>query len=220
MDAYPDAWHWTNGIQQERARMLLPLAWLVRLDDTDEHRAWLRTITGDLLAHQEACGAIREEIGAAGHGAYGPPASNADYGTSEAPLIQQNGDPLCDLLYTTNFAMVGLHEAAAATGDRVYARATDRLARFLCRIQVRSAAHPELDGGWFRAFDVRRWAYWASNADVGWGAWSIESGWTQGWITAVLGLRQLRTSFWDLTAGSRIGAHLDALLPVMLPNTP
>src|SRR5690606_30839097 len=28
MEAYPD-WKWTNGIQQEYARMLLPLAWLV-----------------------------------------------------------------------------------------------------------------------------------------------------------------------------------------------
>ncbi len=31
LEAYPDNWKWTNGIQQERARMLLPLAWLVRL---------------------------------------------------------------------------------------------------------------------------------------------------------------------------------------------
>ncbi len=29
----------------------------------------------------------------------------------------------------------------------------------------------------------------ASDADVGWGAWSVESGWTQSWITIVLGMR-------------------------------
>ena len=62
------------------------------------------------------------------------------------------------------------------------------LAEFLCRIQIRSEKHPELDGGWFRAFDFKRWEYWASNGDAGWGAWSIETGWTQSWITAVLGL--------------------------------
>jgi hypothetical protein len=28
--AYPDRWVWMNGIQQERAKMLLALAWLVR----------------------------------------------------------------------------------------------------------------------------------------------------------------------------------------------
>ncbi len=122
------------------------------------------------------------------------------------------------MLYTSNFALVGLHEAAAATGERLYREAGDRLAAFLCRIQVRSETHPELDGGWFRAFDFRRWDYWASNADEGWGAWSIESGWTQAWITSVLALRQMGTSLWELTAGSRIAENLDAQLPVLLPG--
>jgi len=215
MAAYPDEWRWTNGIQQERARMLLPLAWLVRVDDTPTHRGWLRRIAEELLGRQDACGAIGEEVGSPGLGAYGPPRTNAEYGTTEAPLIQQNGDPLSDLLYTTNFAFVGLHEAAAATDDPFYAEAADRLADYLCRIQVRSEVHPELDGGWFRSFDFRRWEYWASNADVGWGAWSIESGWTQAWITSVLALRQMQTSLWTLTAGSRIGEQLEALVPVM-----
>jgi hypothetical protein len=218
MEAYPDDWRWTNGIQQERARMLLALAWLVRVDDTPEHRAWLRRMADELLAPQALCGAIREEVGSPGLGAYGPPESNEAYGTSEAPLIQQNGDPLCDLLYTTNFALVGLHEAAAATGETLYAGAEERLVDFLCRIQIRSEAHAELDGGWFRAFDFGRWDYWASNADEGWGAWSIESGWTQGWITAVLALRRRKTSLWELTSGSQVGKHLTAMLPVMLPE--
>lgn len=218
MAAYPDRWRWTNGIAQERARMLLPLAWLVRLKDTPEHRAWLRRVAEDLLRLQDASGAIREELGPAGSGAYGPPRSNEEYGTSEATLMQQNGDPVCDLLYTSNFAFIGLHEAAAATGDRFYADAEGKLARFLCRIQARSETHPELDGAWFRAFDFRSWEYWASSADAGWGAWSIETGWTQGWIVAVLSLRQMRTSFWDLTAGSQIGRHLDKLRPLFLPD--
>ncbi len=217
MEAYPDQWHWTNGIQQERARMLLPLAWLVRVEDTPEHRGWLEKMTRELLAFQDASGAIREELGPAGKGDYGPPKSNEAYGTNEATLIQANGDPLSDLLYTTNFAFLGLHEAAAATGERLYVDAAARLARFLCRIQVRSEAHPELDGAWFRAFEFRRWEYWASNADAGWGAWSIESGWTQSWITVVLGMRQVRTSLWQLTAASGIRRHLDHLLPLLFP---
>jgi len=218
MAAYPDAWHWTNGIQQERARMLLPLAWLVRVEDTAEHREWLRFMAQELLAHQVPCGAIREEIGSAGKGSYAPPASNETYGTNEAPLIQANGDPLCDLLYTTNFAIAGLHEAAAATGEALFTEAEDRLAAFLCRIQATSEAHPELDGAWFRAFDFRRWDYWASNADLGWGAWSIESGWTQAWIVSILALRQMRTSYWELTAGSGIGRHLEEMVQITLPE--
>jgi hypothetical protein len=218
MEAYPDNWIWTNGIQQERAKMLLPLAWLVRVDDTPEHREWLRKMAGDLLAGQAECGAIREEIGEKGKGGFPPPESNEAYGTSETPLIQTNGNGVSDLLYTVDFAFLGLHEAAAATGDDYYRKAEDKLAEFLCRIQIRSEKHPELDGGWFRAFDFNRWEYWASNGDAGWGAWSIESGWTQSWITTVLGLRLMDTSVWDLTKTSEAEKHFDGLLTQMLPG--
>ena len=218
MDAYPAKWKWTNGLQQERARLLLPLAWLVRVEDTEEHRAWLSRIADDLLAAQAPCGAIREELGPQGKGAYGPPKTNEAYGTAEATLLQANGDPVCDLLYTTNFAFLGLHEAAAATGDPRYAEAEKKLAEFLCRIQTRSETHPELDGAWYRAFDYKKWECWGSNGDAGWGAWAIESGWTQGWITSVLALRQMDTSFWELTADVDVKASMAQLMPLMFPE--
>lgn len=218
MAAYPNQWRWTNGIQQERARMLLPLAWLVRIEDTPEHRGWLRQMAEALLALQVECGALREEIGALGMSGLRPPQKNAEYGMREAPLIQKNGEPVCDLLYTSNFAFLGLHEAAAATGDPYYSHAGDRLAELFCRIQVRSAAHPELEGGWMRAFDYRLWEPWGSDSDDGWGVWSIETGWTQSWITSVFALRHLKTSYWQLTTESRIGRQMDRLLPVMLPG--
>jgi hypothetical protein len=211
MGAYPDAWQWSYGVQPERARMLLPLAWLVRVQDTPEHRSWLRRVAEDLLKHQNSTGAIVEEIGEKSKGGCGPPASNADYGTAEASLIQANGDSVCDLLYTMNFAFLGLHEAAAATGDQYYKAAEDRLAQLLCRIQIRSEEHPELDGGWFRAFSPAMWDYWASNSDSTWGAWTIESGWTQAWITSVLGMRSKAVSLWTLTEKSKISAQMDSV---------
>lgn len=217
MAAYPDKWRWTNGIQQERARMLLPLAWLVRIEDSPEHRQWLKRMAEALLALQDKSGALREEIGSEAQGQLLPPKSNEKYGTSEAPLIQENGDRVCDLLYTSNFAFLGLHEAAAATGDAFYLHAADKLAELLCRIQVRSSVHPELDGAWLRAFDFRRWDYWASDSDDGWGVWSIETGWTQAWITSVLAMRHLKTSFWELTANSKIGQYMERLKSMMLP---
>ena len=216
--AYPNQWKWTNGMQQERARMLLPLAWLVRIEDTAEHRQWLRHMAGELLAFQVECGALREEVGRAGGSHYGPPTSNDRYGTNEASLLQENGDPACDLLYTSNFAFLGLHEAATATGDPYYAQAENKLADFLCRIQARSSVHPELDGAWFRAFDYRIWDYWASNSDAGWGVWSTETGWTQAWIASVLAMRHMKTSLWELTAKSRVARYMDKLLPVMMPE--
>lgn len=214
MAAYPDHWSLVTGLQEERARMLLPLAWLVRVDNTAEHRAWLKLIATDLLASQDASGALPEEFSRRGS----QPKSNAAYGTTEATLLQQNGDPVCDLLYTMNFAFLGLHEASAATGDPFYSHAEDRVAQFLCRIQIKSKAHPELDGGWYRAFDFKRWEYWASSSDKGWGAWSIESGWTQSWICSTLAMRQLHTSLWDLGDKSGIRKYLPQLRPIMIPD--
>jgi hypothetical protein len=217
MQAYPDAWHWTNGFQQERGRMLLALAWLIRVDDTPEHRAWLTQIASDMMADQLACGAIREELGTPGMGHYAPPTSNASYGTNEASLIQQSGDPLADMLYTCNFTFLGLHEAYAATGNDKYLHMENKLAEFFIRIQVSSEEHPELDGAWYRAFDYAAWDYWGSNADHGWGAWSVEAGWTQGWISTVLALRELNLNLWDLSAESKIGKVFDPIRQQMLP---
>lgn len=215
MAAYPD-WKWTNGIQQERGRMILVLAWLIRVDDTVQHRAWLKQVATDMLAHQDACGGIQEEVGKRG-GQYGPPRSNAAYGTSEAPLIQANGDPAADMLYTTNFAFFGLNEAALATGDAFYLEAVDRMADFLVRIQSQSQSHADLDGAWFRGFDMDRWEYWGSNADHGWGVWGTLTGWTQNWIVSTLALHQQKTSLWDLTQDSQIAVHFDDCLEQMMP---
>ena len=217
MKQYPNGWRWTNGLAQEKARILLPLAWLVRVKDTPEHRAWLRTAVDGLVALQEPCGAIREELGIPGKGMFPPPSSNEQYGGGEASLIQRNGDPVSDLLYTVNFAFLGLHEAAGV-GDDAAKGAEEKLAGFLCRIQNRSEAQPSLDGGWFRAFDFKRWEAWASNADAGWGAWAIESGWTQGWITSVLGMRQMKTSLWSLVTKTGIAHDFDRRRREMLPD--
>ena len=100
-----------------------------------------------------------------------------------------------EVLYRSKMGFAVPLDASASDRDDAslsgvaMARALNKLAEFLCRIQVRSEAHPELDGAWFRAFDFEKWEHWGSSADIGWGAWSIESGWTQGWITAVLALR-------------------------------
>jgi len=218
MEAYPENWQWVNSLQVERARMLLPLAWLVRTEDTPEHRGWLKRMVIDLAAGQDASGAIREELGDFKNGSHKPPQSNEQYGAGEMSLLQDDGDPVCDLLYTANFAFLGLHEAAAVTKDPFYSELEGKLAQFFCRAQIRSEAHPELDGGWFRAFDIRKWDYWASNGDFGWGAWCIETGWSQSWITSVLAMREMKTSLWDLTGESKVNQHFDKLRKLMLPG--
>jgi hypothetical protein len=214
MESYPDKWKWTNGIQQERARMILPLAWLVRIEDTQEHRRWLNEVVEKLLSNQDESGAIREELGGEG-GQYGRTASNKEYGLHEAPLIFENGDPVADMLYTSNFAFFSLNEAAHATGNQKYKKAVDKLSGFLTRIQIRSDRHKDLDGGWFRAFDYKKWDYWASNADVGWGAWSTLTGWIQSWIVATQVLVETDESYWQLTKKSSIKNHMPEILRTM-----
>lgn len=212
MAAYPQ---WRLAPSIERARMLLCLAWLVRVDDSPETRGWLHHIASELLADQEPCGAIRESLPRGANGEYfSAPASNAAYGTGETPLIQEEGDPASDQLYTSGFALLGLHEAAASTGDDTYLQAEDRLASFLCRIQIRSK--PWLNGAWFRAFDTGAWDYWASSADTGWGAWCVETGWGQSWTLAVLALRSQHTSLWDLTSNRPSGARFADLRKQLL----
>ena len=215
MEAYPDKWKWTNGIQQERARMILPLAWLVRIENTEEHRHWLDEVVEKLLSNQMECGAIREELGGAG-GSYGRTASNKAYGLREAPLIFENGDPVADMLYTSNFAFFSLNEAAHATGNEKYKIAVDKLSDFLTRIQIKSSRHKDLDGGWFRAFDYNRWDYWASNADIGWGAWSTLTGWIQSWIVSTQLLVERDNSYWELTKKSMINKHMPETVKIMM----
>src|SRR3954452_13256416 len=98
MQAYPRGWRWADNM--ERARILLPLAWLVRVEDTPEHRGWLAQIATDLLKSQDDCGAIPERLGGSGKGGghYVVPKSNEAYGTTETPLIQSNDDPVSDQL--------------------------------------------------------------------------------------------------------------------------
>ncbi|MBN1903100.1 hypothetical protein JW926_17395 [Candidatus Sumerlaeota bacterium] len=216
MEGYPDKWRWKDNI--ERARMLLCLSWLVRLENTTEHREWLMRMAKDLLELQTESGAIPEWLEGSGGGHYIIPQSNEQYGTGETPLIQENSDPACDTLYTLGFGFLGLHEAASATGDPDLKKAEDRLAEFLCRIQTRSEALPYLSGAWMRAFDFDKWEYWASPADVGWGPWSIESGWGNAWITAVMGLRIRGESFWDATAKSNIQSKWESVEMQMEQN--
>jgi len=198
MNNFP-VWKWTNGIQQEYARMLLPLAWLIRIEDNELHRYWLKMVANTLLQDLDECGAIKERLGIVGLGRYDKVRSNAEYGVKEAPLISEYGDEVTDLLYTLNYASFGLNEALAATQDTLYKKSLDKINSFFVKAQVRSEVHPDLDGAWFRAFDFNRWDYWASNADSGWGPWGTQTGWTQSWVLNSLMSHIKQTNFWDTT---------------------
>jgi hypothetical protein len=179
----------------------------------------------DLMKHQDArTGALADAFGdpSEGNGLYGPFTENAHYGKHESPVIQENGDPCSDSLYTASFACVTLIEAQAAmqaaghTADaerfRAYARS---LADYHVRIQERSA-DPVYNGAWFRGFDFGKWETYGSDGDAGWGVWCIETGWSQAWISAALSLREMGTSVWDYTKDTRIARHAACVIADML----
>ncbi len=215
MEAFPDKWNWAVDIQLERARMILPLAWLVRVENTEEHRHWLDMVVTKLLDSRDSCGAIQEELGSGNKGISGNTTSNKSYGDFEAPLISENGQKVSDLLYTCNFAFFGLNEAAHATGNKKYIDAVHKLSDFLIRVQVKSEKHKDLDGAWFRAFDYGRWDYWASNADAGWGAWSTLTGWSQTWILATQVLVEQHNSYWESTRASNVNKYMPQTVQLM-----
>lgn len=219
MEAYPGKWLWGSSMQTQRARMILPLAWLVRVENTAENRRWLDTMVQEILRYQDESGAIREELGK-GRGMFKPLNTNADYGSDEGSLIFRNGEQVACMLYTCNFALFSLNEAATATGNKQYAAAARKLSQFLTRIQVQSSKHPDLDGAWFRAFDYGRWDYWASNSDAGWGAWCTLTGWIQSWIITTQVQMQQRESFWQLTSHTAIGKQAKTVITQMLPAQP
>ncbi len=214
LDNGVNEWRSTNGIQQDRAKMILPLAWLVRVDPTEEHIEWLDLMISDLMAHQdEETGALREAFAEDGYGIVDLPpfSSNSDYGGAEAPLIQENGDPCSDSLYTSSFAMMGLNEAFAVMESlgntdlaSKFGNYATKLSDYHVRIQQISDNY-RYDGAWFRGFDYDKWEVYGSDGDAGWGVWCIETGWSQAWISATLSLQAMNTNIWDYSADSKMG---------------
>lgn len=165
-EASPNAdkneWQCVTTMSQNLAHQVFVLAFLVRVNSTAESRGWLDSVSTALISKQRECGSIQEFCNAAGCAAGGQEScfasSNEHYGTGEGGLIQSNDDPAADLLYTQNFALMSLHEAAMAVGlstpaGQRYKHAADKLSAFFSRAQVQSTTHPSLDGGWLRGLD-------------------------------------------------------------------
>lgn len=219
IDATADSyeWTWTNGMQQERAKMILPLAWLVRVAPTDQHIEWLDTMITDMMKYQDvSTGALRDVVGEAGegNGIYGPFTKNSDYGKHESPVIQNNGDPCSDSLYTSSFAMMTLNEAYASVSAAgkselavKYKQYAKSLSDYHVRIQQVSDTKSKYNGVWFRGFDYEKWETYGSDGDAGWGIWCTETGWSQAQISSALSLQALNTNIWDYTKGTTVDKY-------------
>eukprot|EP01084_Bolivina_argentea_P074435 135036_1 len=205
MDAfYNNKLHWANGLTQEYSRLLLPLVFLNKVEHKSNqgHIKWLKDV-GKILNIYEINGTIIEHYGNLSYGGAKPAQSNVEYGTHEAPLEQENGDPVSDALYSLPFAQWGLHEAYLLTNDyELFGKPLQYLTDYLINIQVfvdsKNIQYSYLNGSWFRAFDFNNYEYFASGSDSGWGPYSVESGWTIGEILNAYGLIMTNNSFFDI----------------------
>ena len=203
----------TESITDDQTRLMLPLAWRIRVEDTPAHRAELRECWAALKKTWNWAGAPTCTMSPWGQlcPAYN---NNQCYGKGERSVCQETGDPASDVLYESNYLLLNLQEAfAAVTGEHDYIQHAKQLARYIVRIQATSTRYPQYSGTWFRGFDYSRWEVFGSNADWGWPAFDVETGWTVTWITAGLGIRELPQydSFWDLITArdlTGVGAKL------------
>lgn len=211
MDAYPDWSVEANRFEQEPSRMLLPLAWLVKVEDTPQHRSWLDKMAQYVINIQDKSGAIPQIP-------HTIVKTNDKYGADECAMAHGPGDPVTDALYAINFAFIGMNEAAEITGNKNYKKSADMMADFFIRTQTQSQKHEELDGTWYRGFDFKKWDYWGSDGDLGWGVWTNEIGWTHSWIVATLALREMETNLWEVASEVNISNHFENYRKSMLPD--
>lgn len=195
MTAYPGTKR-EQSETQEYCRLLLPLAWLYWVTGEPEHRDWLYRVAEDLQKFRHISGAYVEWD--EGYRA----AMRHSAGTGESSLLAENGDPVVDLLYSNNWLPVAFIQSYFVTQDPLFKSLWEAHARFLVSAQIKSD-NPLIDGAWARAYDADKREVFGSPADVGWGPWSIESGWTVAEIASglLMGLMEDRLlPFYETTS--------------------
>jgi hypothetical protein len=170
----------------ESARFLLPLALACAYSPDPFFKKALREQAEYLRSHTDPCGAIQEVGSNTGDSVEG-----GDLG-----LTYDADEKISDQLYCTSFAAMNYWIAYKATGDRAYLDDFIRTADYLVRIQVESP-DAMIDGGWMRGFDYSLWEYYGSNADQGWSAYCMETGWTNAIIDMALGLFLMDDAFFE-----------------------
>ena len=179
MAAYPD----TQRVMSETSelcRLVFPLGCLVQATGDAAHRAWLYRVVEDLQRLRHPSGGYLEWD-------TGYQARLSRQVGNECSLLVRNGDPIVDLLYSTNWLPMGFAHAHQVTGDAWFRTLWEDVAAFVANVQLRGG-DPGLDGAWARAFDVELGEVYGMPNDVGWGPWAIETGWTMAPITSGLAM--------------------------------
>ena len=169
MSLYPDTKR-EQSETEEQCRLILPLALLYQATGEKAHRDMLYRVTNDLLTHRHPSGGIAEWD-------TGYKASCSRESRGECSLLTENGDPIADLLYSTNWLPIGFAVAYHVTNDEKYHKLWRDVAAFCLKSQIHSN-DPKTDGSWCRAFDMELGEAYGCPHDVGWAVRCSESGWT------------------------------------------
>ncbi|MCD9022426.1 hypothetical protein [Cohnella silvisoli] len=169
---------------QEMCRLIMPLSWLYWVTGEGRHKEWLYGVTEDLKRLRHPSGGYLEwDTG------YQADRSNSKDG-EESTMLTRNGDPIVDLLYSLNWLPTAFAQAYFVTKDDSFKELCEDMAKFLISTQVHSD-NKTINGGWARALDVDMLEVYGLPADVGWGPWAIESGWTVAEIASGLTMWRL-----------------------------
>ena len=179
MAAYPDTIR-EHSETQELCRLILPLACLYETTREATHRSWLDTVTARLEE-------LRHESGGYVEYDTGYKANRSRTANTESSLLADNGDPVCDLLYSSNWLPLGFAYAWYVTGDALYRDKWQRICRFLAACQLESS-DSSIRGAWARSVDMQRMENYGLPHDMGWGACCVESGWTVAEILMGMGM--------------------------------
>ncbi|WP_405063281.1 hypothetical protein OG474_17045 [Kribbella sp. NBC_01505] len=155
----------------EASRFLLPLVGAYHYTGKPLYLETLHSLAEYLTSRQGPDGGFAEWDGKC-------PPSNEAHGVDEASIFQSNGDSVTDQLYGTPFAAWALPLAYQVTGEPVFQELAHGVLDYLSRIQIDDPDDEQLDGTWQRAFDFDSWEYYGSNADLGWGPYCVETGWS------------------------------------------
>ncbi|MFI5734387.1 hypothetical protein ACIA49_30000 [Kribbella sp. NPDC051587] len=186
----------------EAGRFLLPLVGAYHYTRKPLYLETMRSLAGYLKSRQGPDGGFAEWDGKC-------PPSNEAYGVDEASIFTVNGDSVTDQLYGTPFAAWALPLAYRVTGEPVFQELAHGVLDYLSRIQIDDPDDEQLDGTWQRAFDFDSWEYFGSNADLGWGPYCVETGWSV--APSIIGAMLYLTGDTFFPAAPEPGAGLSTL---------
>jgi hypothetical protein len=167
-----------HSVGDDFSKLLIACVMLYQCTQDPRHLSWITRIIDFFAEIQDpTTGAFPERDPHNMHARTEP--TNEKYGKGESALYTSSADTITDQLYSAGFLAWALF-LAAKTGKipRAYPM-LERFLDYLSAIQMRSA-NPQLDGVWTRGFDYHYGEPYGANGDVGWGAYCLETGWTQG----------------------------------------